>query len=70
MKPFNEQIKEARGTKDLTQSQLAELSGVTLRQIQHIEAAKRFPAYKTLLLICQALNISITIEPGHPDLKG
>ena len=69
MKPYNEQIKAARNDRGLTQSQLAELAGVTLNQVQKIEARERFPAYKTLLAICKGLNISITIEPGHPDLR-
>lgn len=68
-KPYNEQIKSARKASGLTQKEVAEKAGITLNQVQKIEARDRFPAYKTLLKICQALNTSITIEPGHPDLK-
>ncbi|WP_091400992.1 helix-turn-helix transcriptional regulator [Arachidicoccus rhizosphaerae] len=69
MKPFNEQIREGRGKAGLTQQELSDAVGVSVRQIKFIEAGKSFPNYKTLLLICQALNISITIEAGHPELN-
>lgn len=50
-------IKEARKRKGISQDELAELSSVNLRTIQRIENNENKPRVKTLVLICDALDI-------------
>ncbi|PKA99567.1 transcriptional regulator with XRE-family HTH domain [Flavobacteriaceae bacterium MAR_2009_75] len=52
-------ISETRKSKGLTQEELAELSKVNLRTIQRIENDESEPRGKTLILICEVLDIDI-----------
>lgn len=59
MSILGQKIKEKRNLKGLTQEDLANLSGVNLRTIQRIENNQSQPRGKTLILICDALNIDL-----------
>ncbi|GAA4237782.1 hypothetical protein GCM10022291_25720 [Postechiella marina] len=59
MNKIGNKINDARKRKGLTQEELAEASKVNLRTIQRIENNENEPRGKTLLLICNALNINI-----------
>lgn len=51
-----ENIKTIRKQKGLTQKQLAELIGVSVRGLQDIEYGKTQPKYKTLLKLSEVLD--------------
>ena len=53
-------IKEKRENKKLTQTELAEILGVTNRTIINWEKGKCLPDYSLLLPLCNELNISIS----------
>ncbi|MDO5968602.1 helix-turn-helix domain-containing protein [Flavivirga aquimarina] len=59
MSIIGKKISETRKSKGLTQEELAELSKVNLRTIQRIENNESEPRGKTLILICEALDIDI-----------
>lgn len=52
-------IKSIRSLKSISQNQLAEASGLTLRTIQRIETGETTPRGDSLLRIAAALNVSI-----------
>lgn len=56
---IGEKISERRKAKGLTQEELAELSKVNLRTIQRIENSESEPRGKTLILICEVLDINL-----------
>lgn len=57
MKGLEQKIKSVRIEKGFTQEVLADLSKLSLRTIQRIEAGVNVPTAKTLDLICKALEI-------------
>ncbi|WP_319502963.1 helix-turn-helix domain-containing protein [uncultured Draconibacterium sp.] len=59
MSIIGKKISETRKFKGLTQEELAELSKVNLRTIQRIENNESEPRGKTLILICEVLDIDI-----------
>lgn len=59
MSSIGKKISDARKLKGLTQETLAELSKVNLRTIQRIENNESTARGKTLLLICDVLDIDI-----------
>ena len=59
MSIIGNKISEHRKAKGLTQEELAELSKVNLRTIQRIENDENEPRGKTLILICEVLDINI-----------
>lgn len=59
MSIIGNKISERRKAKGLTQEELAELSKVNLRTIQRIENDENEPRGKTLILICEVLDINL-----------
>jgi transcriptional regulator with XRE-family HTH domain len=59
MSTIGDIISSIRKTKGLTQEELAELSKVNLRTIQRIENSENEPRGKTLLLICEVLDVNL-----------
>lgn len=59
MSILGKKISEIRKSKGLTQEGLAELSKVNLRTIQRIENSESEPRGKTLILICEVLDIDV-----------
>lgn len=57
----NEVIKRRRGILKITQQDLAELSGVSLRTIKEIESGKANPSFNTLSKIVDILGMEITL---------
>ncbi len=49
-------LKEARSEKKLSQSQLAELVGVSRNTISSIETGQFYPTAKLALILCTALD--------------
>jgi transcriptional regulator with XRE-family HTH domain len=58
MNEISKKIVETRKAKGLTQEDLAELSKVNLRTIQRLENNENEPRGKTLILVCDALEIN------------
>lgn len=58
-KLFGQRLKELRKRKNLNQEQLAELAGVDVRTVSHIECGDVFPT-KTLPNFATALNVEIS----------
>lgn len=59
MSIIGKKISAVRKSKGLTQEELAELSKVNLRTIQRIENNESEPRGKTLILICEVLDINL-----------
>lgn len=59
MSIIGEKISASRKAKGLTQEEVAELSKVNLRTIQRIENNENEPRGKTLILICEVLDINL-----------
>ena len=55
-------IKKKRKEKGLTQTDLAEALGIKRQYISAIEQGKRVPTIKTLVRICEALELEIKVE--------
>ena len=58
MATFAEKVKQARAELGLTQSELGEMTGVSLRTILDYEKGKKAPRQKTLLKLARALRVS------------
>ena len=56
------QIKERREMLKITQENLADLSGVGLRTIKHLEAGIANPTYKTLQEIADVLGLELVLQ--------
>jgi transcriptional regulator with XRE-family HTH domain len=59
MSSIAKKIVEARKSKGLSQEELAEIAKVNLRTIQRIENNENNPRGKTLILVCNALELKI-----------
>ena len=59
MKAFPEKVKDARSELNLSQTQLAEATGVALRTILDYEKGKKKPRQATLLRLAKALGVSV-----------
>ncbi len=55
-------IKERRDFLSITQKELAEISGVTLRKLVDIENGKANPTLETLTKLFNTLGLKITVE--------
>ena len=55
-------LKQRRETLEVTQEQLADISGVGLRTLKQLESGKGNPTLKTLLTLTDALGLTITLE--------
>lgn len=59
---YFEQIKNRRNELKLTQSDLAELSGIGLRTIKEIESGKGNPEFTTIEKILKILGLKIELK--------
>ena len=59
MKPFSEKVKEARNELGLSQTQLGEAAGVSLRTILAYEKGEKYPRLATMLKLAKALKVSV-----------
>lgn len=53
-------IKNVRLKQGMKLNKLAELTGIDIGHLSHIEKAERFPSYKALKLICEALDVPVS----------
>jgi transcriptional regulator with XRE-family HTH domain len=59
MKPFSAKVRDARNELGLTQTQLGEIVGVSLRTILGYEKDEKRPRQRTMLKLAQALKVSV-----------
>jgi len=60
-------ILDARITMNITQEQLAEMSGIALRDIRKIENGNANPSLKTLERIASGMGMTVQIEFGTSE---
>lgn len=65
---FNERLKELREHKNLTQEQLAKISGISSRMIQRYEYGTSRPRLDAAEKIAKALNVSTDELLGNADM--
>jgi transcriptional regulator with XRE-family HTH domain len=67
-----DQVSEQRRARDLSQAELAELTGTTQSAIARLEAGGRPPRIDTLLRIAEALDCELIVEvrPRTEPRKG
>ena len=56
------ELKKRRETLNVTQEQLAEISGVGLRTLKQFESGKGNPTLKTLYKLADALGLKLKLE--------
>lgn len=66
---FGEKIKSLRTQRNLTQKQLADLSGVTVSAISSYEAGNRYPSYDVLISLARIFHVSTDYLLGLENLK-
>lgn len=59
MKPFSQKVKDARNELGLSQTQLGEAAGVSLRTILAYEKGEKTPRPATMLKLAKALKVSV-----------
>ena len=59
MKPFSEKVRDARNELGLSQTQLGEAAGVSLRTILAYEKGEKTPRPATMLKLAKALKVSV-----------
>lgn len=65
LKFLGQRIREARKGCDLTQQELADQTGLSIKTIQDIEAGKKNTTYETLLSLTARLGITLnTLSPS------
>jgi phage repressor protein C with HTH and peptisase S24 domain len=64
---FNEEIKIAREKMNLSQTEVANAIGVSLRMYQYYEEGKRKPKYATIALLQEVLNLNQQVELNEPS---
>jgi len=70
-KKFGARLKEIRRSKNMTQENLAELTGMDTPNLSNIERGKKFVSAETLSKLAKALNIteSTLFDFGHKKTK-
>jgi len=58
LRKFAENVRSNRKKKELTQEQLAEISGLSLSQIARIETARLNSTICTVVILARSMNIS------------
>jgi HTH-type transcriptional regulator / antitoxin HipB len=59
---LGEQIRDRRRRLDLSQEQLAELAGVSLRFVGTLERGKATVRLSAVLAVCEALGLKVTLS--------
>ena len=66
---FNERLKELRLSKELTQGELAKLTGLGRSALGMYESGKREPNFETLEVIADFFNVDMNYLLGKSDVK-
>jgi len=68
LKEMIEAIKKRREVLEVTQQDLAELSGVGLRTLKALERGKGNPTFETLNKLAEVLGMELKLEVKQPKL--
>ena len=71
MAPLNERLQELRQEKQLSQTEVASIVGLSLRAYQYYERGERQPAADTLISLADFFGVSIDYLAGRsncPDM--
>ena len=66
-KKFPEILREARENKNLSQTELAERSGLQPSAISHFETGKRAPSFENLKRLADALTVNVDYLLGRTE---
>ena len=66
---FGDQLKKIRKLKGITQKELAQKVGITQRMISHYESKVKSPPLKYIILIADALQVSVDTLVGNKPIK-
>ncbi len=61
-----EALKQRRNVLNITQQDLAELSGVGLRTLKALESGKSNPTFETLNKLAEVLGMELTLKVKQP----
>lgn len=64
---FSRRLQQARMTRNLTQSNMAQMLDVTLRSYQRYEAGDREPNFDALLKLADFFDVSVDYLLGRTD---
>lgn len=56
---FHEKLKLVRESREMSQTDLAERSGISIGSIRHIEQGNRLPSFTVLQMISKALGVDL-----------
>lgn len=62
MKTIGSQIKERRKALDITQTELADLAGISINTVVAVERGQGDPKISTYLSICEVLGLEMTAK--------
>ena len=62
-----ETLKQRRNVLNITQQDLAELSGVGLRTLKSLESSKSNPTFETLNKLAEVLGMELTLKVKQPQ---
>ncbi len=62
-----EALKQRRNVLNITQQDLAELSGVGLRTLKALESGKSNPTFETLNKLAEVLGMELTLKVKQPQ---
>ena len=57
---IGQMIKNIRTSKKMSLKSIADITGIDIGHLSHIEKGERNPSYKALSAICSALEVSVT----------
>ncbi|MCP4138512.1 MAG: helix-turn-helix transcriptional regulator [bacterium] len=66
---FGERLRETRKSRDLSQKELAEASGISRRMIGHYETLAKRPSISKVQKLAEALNVSLDYLLGKSELS-
>ena len=69
---FGKKLKQIRKSKNLTQAELSEITGISEKHISKLESGAYFPTYETFGKLLKALNFDINaigLDFSHASLK-
>lgn len=69
MNTFASRLRELRKERGLTQKQLAEQSGTSIRGIQNYELGERSPAFDVLISLADFFDVSLDYLTGRTDKR-
>lgn len=73
LKFLGERVREARKVCDLTQQELADQAGLSIKTVQDIEAGKKNTSYETVLSLAKRLgvtpNMLFPLDASVDDIK-